>query len=225
MPTSTFARVGEEIAAFLLAACCAGCDAPGELLCDACRVRLAPSPRESTTPGGLPVVAALGYDDIAARCIRRLKGEGETLLARPLGLALRATLARVTADGAVLVPIPTGRAAFRRRGYRVPDLLVRRAGGRPVRLLAPARPTADQRGLSTEERAENVRGSMRMRAGILSTVGPVVLVDDVVTTGATFDEAARVLSTAGVEVRAAVALAATPLHRRIIENAPATRRK
>ncbi|HWS50470.1 MAG TPA: phosphoribosyltransferase family protein [Microbacterium sp.] len=225
MPTSTFPRVGAEIAAFLLAACCAGCDAPGELLCDACVAQLRPSPRVVTTPRGLQVTAALGYEGVAARCIRRLKGEGETLLARPLASALRATLAEAAAAGTAMVPIPTSRAAFRRRGYRVPELLVRRAGGTPVRLLAPARRTADQRGLSTEERAENVRGSMRMRGGIRPRTIEVVLIDDVVTTGATFDEAARVLAAAGVEVLAAIALAATPLHRRVIDNAPATRRK
>lgn len=224
MPTSIFAGVGAEIAAFLLAACCAGCDAPGELLCDVCRAELAPAPRELTTPRGLQVTAALTYEGIAARCIRRLKGEGETMLARPLGAALAETLSESTHDGAAIVPIPTSRAAFRRRGYRVPDLLARRAGAVPTPLLAPARRAADQRGLSATERAENVRGSMRVRSGVRTIARRVVLIDDVVTTGATFDEASRVLASAGVRVLAGVALAATPLLGRLIDNAPTTRR-
>ncbi|MEV4774341.1 ComF family protein [Microbacterium sp. LWH12-1.2] len=222
-PLVPLRAIGAELAALLLAACCAGCDAPGELLCDSCRAQLSPDPREFTTPEGRWVRAALGYDGVAARCIRRLKGDGETLLARPLGDALAGVLTEALADGAVAVPIPTGRAAFRRRGYRVPDLLIRRAGAEPHRLLFAARATVDQRGLGVQERAENVRGSMRVRTRGDGT--DVVLVDDVVTTGATFDEASRVLGSAGFRVVAAVALAATPLHRRIIENAPGTRRK
>ena len=229
MPSSTRSRlaplrsIGAELAALILAACCAGCDAPGELLCDRCRGQLSPAPSDFTTPGGLRVRAALSYDAVAARCIRRLKGEGETLLARPLGDALAAVLTEALAASTIAVPVPTSRAAFRRRGYRVPDLLMRRAGVAPQRLLLSARPTADQRGLGARQRADNVRGSMRVRArgdGL-----KVALVDDVVTTGATFDEAARVLESAGFRVVAAVALAATPLHRRIIGNPPATRRK
>lgn len=222
-PSAQLRAIGTELAALILAACCAGCDTPGELLCERCRAQLSPTPSDFTTPGGLRVRAALTYDAVAARCIRRLKGEGETLLARPLGDALAGVLRAALTPEAIAVPVPTSRSAFRRRGYRVPDLLMRRAGVAPRRLLLPARPTADQRGLGAQERADNVRGSMRVRAR--GDGAEVVLVDDVVTTGATFDEAARVLGSAGFRVVAAVALAATPLHRRLIGNAPETRRK
>lgn len=224
MPSSAaLPALAAEILAFLLASCCSGCDVPGELLCEPCRAQLSPAPRTLTTPGGLRVTAALALDGVAARCIRRLKGEGETLLARPLGAALAAVLHPEVATGAAAVPVPTSRAAFRRRGYRVPDLLVQRAGAAPLRALAPARAVADQRGLGVRERAENVRGSMRARRRIAPC--PVVLVDDVVTTGATFDEAADVLRREGFDVVCAVALAATPRHTGLIGNAPTTRRK
>lgn len=205
--------LGAELAAFLLAANCPGCDAPGQLLCEACRNALSAAPVEVSTPDGLAVRAALPYGGVAARCIRRLKGEGETLLARPLGAALAVVLTDAIGPpgaGVRAVPVPTGRAAFRRRGYRVPDLLLRQAGAEPLRILGSARAAADQRGLGVRERAANVRGSMRVRG----TGGGrrVVLVDDVITTGATLDEAARVLRAAGFRVSCAVALAATPRH-------------
>lgn len=163
-------------------------------------------PQQVRTPEGMPVHAALRYEGVPARAIRRLKEDGATMLARPLGAALTGIL-RTSGAGALIVPVPTSRAAFRRRGYRVPDLLVRRAGASAHRLLVPARRTGDQRGLGREARARNVSASMRAaRRG----QGRVVIVDDVVTTGATLDEAARALRAAGFTPVCAVALAATP---------------
>ncbi|CAH0134925.1 MULTISPECIES: phosphoribosyltransferase family protein [unclassified Microbacterium] len=208
-----WAALADEIAAFVLAGCCAGCDAPGTLLCDECRAALTAEPVHTSTPDGMPVISALAFDGIVARCIRRVKEDGETLLARPLGAALADAAAGLLAvhPNALLVPVPTSAASFRRRGYRVPDLLLRRAGLAPARLLRPTRRTRDQRDLDVEERRRNVTGSMRARHA--RDAGDVVVVDDVVTTGSTLDEAARALTAAGFRVCGAVTLAATPRRR------------
>ncbi|MGO2745860.1 ComF family protein [Microbacterium sp.] len=205
--------LADELAAFVLSASCAGCDAPATLLCDHCRDQLVARPVHSMTPDGMPVVAALAFDGVAARCIRRVKEEGETLLARPLGAALAAVSASALDEHpqSLLVPVPTSGAAFRRRGYRVPELLMRRAGLVPSRLLASARRTADQRELDLEQRRRNVAGSMRVRHA--RGIRDVIVFDDVVTTGATLDEGARALEHAGFRVCGAVVLAATPRHR------------
>ncbi|WP_243224884.1 ComF family protein [Microbacterium sp. CIAB417] len=196
----------DEVLSLLLGASCTGCDEPGRLLCASCRARLGPAPVRRSPVSGIPVTAALPFEGVAARCIRAVKENGITLLARPLGAALGAVLPD---DPAVLlVPVPTSRRAFRRRGYRVPDLLIRAAGGRPVRLLGAAGTVRDQRGLGRVERARNVEGSMRARRR--GDGAEVVVVDDVITTRATLAEAVRVLQEAGFHVRGAIALAATP---------------
>lgn len=193
----------------LLGASCAGCDEPGRLLCDGCRNLLRPVPVRRALTAGLSATAALPFDGVAARCIRAVKEDGSTLLVRPLAAALRAV---VPSDPAVLlVPVPTSRAAFRRRGFRVPELLVRACGRRPTRLLVPVGRAEDQRGLGRAERALNVAGSMRARRA--GTGDEVIVVDDVITTGATLTEASDVLREAGFLVRGAIALAATPRRR------------
>ncbi|MFD5215793.1 ComF family protein [Microbacterium sp. NPDC058345] len=209
--------IGQEMLAFLLAASCPGCDLPGTMMCGSCLAQLSPEPTVRTTAGGLTVHAALRYEGAAARCIRRLKEDGATLLARPLGRALRGALVEAAPGGALIVPVPTSRAAFRRRGYRVPDLLVRRAGFDAMRMLRTARRTGDQRELGRTGRARNAAGSMRAvpNAGALLSAAAergvaVVLVDDVVTTGATLDDAARALRDAGAGDVLAVTLADTP---------------
>ncbi|MDT0156791.1 phosphoribosyltransferase family protein [Microbacterium sp. ARD32] len=203
--------IGAEALALLLAAVCPGCDSVGTLLCGECRRMLIADPLEIRTDGGLVVHAALRYEGVVARSIRRVKEDGATMLTRPLGDALAQVLARHAPLDALVVPVPTSRAAFRRRGYRVPELLIRRAGYPAERMLRPSRRTRDQRGLDREERARNVAGSLRA-VGAPGEGRQVVIVDDVVTTGSTLDEAARALRTAGFRPVCAVALAATPGH-------------
>nr|BFE86722.1 hypothetical protein GCM10020093_093230 [Planobispora longispora] len=114
----------------------------------------------------------------------------------------------------VLVPVPGARQALRRRGHDpVARLAVLAAGylraaGWPAtvaRAIVPRRRTADQAGLSSPERALNLSSAFRAVPGPPAPYGArgvarvVVLVDDVVTTGATLAEAARALRSAGVE--------------------------
>ena len=156
------------------------------------------------------------FDGVPARVLRALKEDGRTGLARALapglamatGAALDAASAGAgSAETVVLVPVPSSRAAFRRRGYRVVELVARRAELRCMRLLVPSRRTADQRELGREERRRNVRNSLRARgaAGLR-----VIVLDDVVTTGATLQEAFRALREGGAIVLGAATIAATP---------------
>lgn len=201
-------RALAEAFALLIPVECAGCGAVDAALCEVCRARLAPRVHTLTTPGGLVVCAGLTFDGPVARAMRVLKGDGRVGLARSFAPALRAAASALDVPpDAVFAPVPTSAEAYRRRGYRVPDLVAARAGLPVGRLLRPARATADQRGLDRSARLGNVLGSMRARsAGGLR----VVVVDDVVTTGATIDEAARAVRAAGGAVVGAAVIAGTP---------------
>lgn len=197
--------------ALLLPVACPGCGLHGTALCGPCRAALTPAPRRRAA-GDLPVWSGLVFEGAAARALRAMKERGRTDVARVLAPALREAL-RAAVSGArspvVAVAVPTSRAAMRRRGYRVPELVARRAGVRTARLLSVARATGDQRALDRAQRARNVAGSMRATRNAAGL--DVVLIDDVLTTGATLAEARRALESAGARVVAAAVVADTPL--------------
>lgn len=197
---------------------CAGCDTYDRGLCEACVAALVPQPTPRMTVGGLEVLTALRYEGRVRRIILAFKEQHRTdvtaALSRPLGITLGESLAAASARRSLdcsvveVVAVPTSRAAYRRRGYDPVADLVRRAGFRPARVLAPTRRTAAQKSLGTADRAANLRGAMIARRSLTGRV--FVLADDVLTTGATLDEAARALRAAGGEVVAAATVAFTP---------------
>lgn len=187
--------------AVLLPVECAGCGAADRSVCAACRAALAQPVIHSRTPGGLHVRSALRYEGSARRLILGLKEGGRTDAVR----TLRAHLTPLINPACVLVPVPSSRAALRRRGYDPVRLLA----GRPLlRVLTVARDSAAQKLLGVDERARNRAGTLRATRPLAGR--QCVILDDVVTTGSTIDEAARALRQAGATVTGAVTLAATP---------------
>lgn len=194
---------------------CAGCGVDDESLCDACASALRPRLVRREVLDGVDVVSGLTFDGVPARVIRSLKEDGRTGLARPLAPALAAAVAALSGPvPAALVPVPTSRASFRRRGFHLAELVARRASLPVLRLLRPVRATADQRGLDLDARRRNVAGSLAARS---AAARRVIVLDDVITTGATLAEAVRALRAGGAEVVGAVTIAATPRKRDAIE--------
>ncbi|MEU8248173.1 phosphoribosyltransferase family protein [Nonomuraea sp. NPDC048916] len=200
---------------------CVGCGATGASLCDRCLAGLFAAPARrppSPRPPGLPDCwSAADYSGPVRQAIVAYKERARMTLAGPLAEALAFTVAsaRPGADGFALVPVPSARRALRARGHdpvgRLAALAarhLRRLGhGAEVRdVLTPGRRVADQAGLSAGCRAANLAGSLR---AVTPVEGPVVLVDDLVTTGSTLAEAARAVRAGGAEVLFAATVAAT----------------
>ncbi len=168
----------------------------------------------------MPRVATVAdYEGAVRAAVVAMKEHGRTGLLAPMADALAGATALVLLDPVVtdrvrLVPVPSSPQARRARDTDAVEDLARGAARRlraagvdagVSRLLRPARRRADQAGLSAGARAANLAGSLTARR----TRVPVVVVDDVVTTGATLAESARALREAGVTVLGAATVAAT----------------
>ena len=197
-----------DAAALLVPVRCAGCGSADRGLCDSCAGQLRPVVRATALADGTPAFTALDYDGVVRRVILSFKEQNRTDAARPLAAALAAAIAHAVTPGVELAAVPTSRSAWRRRGYDPVALLLRRAAYRPVSVLAVARGTSAQKTLSVAERAANRHGSLRAVRPL--TGRSFLLVDDVLTTGATLVEAARAVRAAGGTVTAVVAVAYTP---------------
>ena len=148
--------------------------------------------------------AAVLYEDVAREIVHGFKYRDRTELAALVG-GLTARAGRdLTADADVIVPMPLHRWRLWTRKFNQAALIaaeVGRLSGVPVdrAALVRVRRTRPQVGLGDRERAENVRGAFRVAAAHRAAIEgrKVVLVDDVLTTGATASAATRALRRAG----------------------------
>ncbi|MFE6839884.1 ComF family protein [Streptomyces sp. NPDC057705] len=251
----------QELAGLVLPVDCAGCGAVRVLVCAGCREPLSgagagpvgPSPR----PEGLPVVhAAAVYEGGVRALLLAHKERGALPLAGVLGEALAgAVLAGRPRDAGgpvrrgqpsaevALVPVPSARRQVRARGHDPARRIALAAAGRLRRAgvaarVAPVlrlrRVVADQAGLGARQRRENLAGALTVcRDGARLTDGArIVIVDDLITTGATLAEAARAVRAAGLTagpgdvLRAAVVAAPADSFRQLpgaVSRRPATR--
>jgi predicted amidophosphoribosyltransferase len=202
----------DALADLVLPRTCAGCGLPGAVLCGRCAALLTvphlASPRRFP-PGFPPTVAAGAYAGPVRDAVLAFKERGRAELAAPLGTALAVAVAgllRGTGRPAVpvlLVPVPASAASLRARGRdhvrelarcAVRELCDAGLPAREVRLLRRRGRVRDSAGLSARERRANLAGTFVLRRDGVPPDEVLVLVDDVVTSGATLTEAAAVLT-------------------------------
>lgn len=204
---------------------CCGCGRPGPVTCPPCvaTIRAGVPRRVTGAPGQPPTWARGAYSDELRATILACKerqGLGLVPLLAELCLGSAAAALNDTWPGGavLLVPVPSSRRTVAERGFDLTGQLARRVarGLRPLGLEVSAgrllRLSAgrDQVGLSATDRTANRAHSMRVVPG---PPGAVLVLDDIVTSGATLAEASRVLRANGREVLGAAVVAATPRRR------------
>jgi predicted amidophosphoribosyltransferase len=226
----TLGEVLNPLLDLLLPVECAGCAAPGPLLCPDCACLLG-APVRVYPPccrAGPPVYALGTYCGRLRTALLAYKERGRRDLAAPLGAALASALLQLSSlqpqrsHRVWLVPVPSRRVAAGRRGGQHMTVLARRAaaslaGAGVAAAVAPALRVApgvrDSVGLAAAARQANLAGRvLPRRAGLPPAGTAVVLIDDVVTTGTTAAACATALLRTGTPVPAIVVLAAAGCH-------------
>lgn len=147
-------------------------------------------------------VAVCVYEGTAAALIRSYKFRANRSLGTAMARLMAAAAEHWLQPGTIVVPVPSRSRSRRRRGFDAVATLASCLGEltsvRPTQLLA-RRGRSEQKALSYEQRMENVACSFHLRRGAEVPAEPMILVDDVFTTGATLSACAGVLLEAGAE--------------------------
>ena len=192
-----------------LPAKCLFCDELGDRVCATCTLNVGSSPR-IVYRDGLIGFSATDYNSASQKLLRSYKELGESELASLIAESMFPLLRCFEQPPDFLVPMPSNRSSLRERGFNPAELLarelsVRLPGVSWVNTLSRVRETKDQSKLNPSERRANQAGSMLSKVGS----GRIILVDDVVTTGATLLTAKQTLENAGYFVEGFITFAET----------------
>jgi predicted amidophosphoribosyltransferase len=201
---------------------CIGCSQLGISICSNCRSSWHPHTyfREVSVEGSsYPVVSSVQYSPVASRVLLSAKESNidaaDKLLIAAITHSLNHFVKRF--GGTTLVAIPSRRSATRKRGRNFLSEItseVSRISENKItfidsQLLIHSRGVKDQSALNSRQRLSNISGALKVPSKFTprisgGNIGPLIVVDDLITTGATLAEAIRALLTAGFEVKGAV---------------------
>ena len=189
---------------------CSGLTRPGEPLCGGCRASLHRLAAEPVLASGVSVWAPVAYSGPARDLVRALKFRGAIALAEGMAAQIVANAPPGLLDGRTLVPVPLHPRRMRSRGYNqsaaIADAVAARTGLEARGCLVRMGHSVTQVGRDRAERRAGPAGSIHLDGEVPDTV---LLVDDVVTTGATLGACRDALVEAGAREVAAVCFART----------------
>lgn len=178
---------------------CAGCRTDRVTLCPRCEANLLPAPPLPPVKGAASAVAVWQYAGAARTLVLDLKLSGRRAAAVPMTVALARVIQRGGTFAELVTWVPGRRRDTRARGYNHAELLGRGVAGAlglDARALLRRRGyRPDQAGLSGADRRRNIEGAFDARP----SSGAILLIDDLVTTGATARACTMALRRAGAE--------------------------
>jgi predicted amidophosphoribosyltransferase len=212
----------KNLAELIFPARCIGCSQLGISICSSCRSSWHPHiylSEVNSSGRNYPVISSVQYSPVASRVLLSAKESNimsaDDLLTDAISHSLRYFVKHF--GGETLVPIPSRRAASRKRGRNFLSEIceeVARSSETSInlckmQLLKHARSVQDQSSLNSKQRFVNLSGALVVPSKFSSTIsrgniGTLIIVDDLITTGATLAEAIRALCAAGFEVKGAV---------------------
>ena len=209
-------KVIDELLDLLLPTRCALCDSLGDAMCSRCAAEFQFASTVVVRDGLIGVVAAK-YGAKEQKVLHAFKENGQTSLAAFIAEPLAEILSplAVLVESPVLVPVPSSRENYKKRGFTPTRLLGKRVCRDSsqscvlVDALRFQRKVVDQAHLDSEARRGNLSGAMLSDSRVAGR--QVIIFDDVVTTGSTILEASRAVTAAGGNVIGFLAFAETIL--------------
>jgi predicted amidophosphoribosyltransferase len=208
----------KSLAELIFPSRCIGCSQLGISICSVCRKSWHSHIYHRTIKvldTSYPVISAVEYSPIASRVLLRAKEANQEaadqLLVNALSHSLRYFLKNFGFGD--LVPIPSRRSATRKRGrdfmQEITGSVAKNESINSLQILQHQRAVRDQSQLNSQQRSRNIAGAFSTSFNLAEmrdsgNIGPLIIVDDLVTTGATLAEAIRALRTAGFPVLGAV---------------------
>ena len=197
---------------------CIGCSQLGISICSTCRKSWHSHIYHrniKVLDKSYPVISAIEYSPIASRVLLRAKEANQEaadqLLVNAVSHSLRYFLKNFGFGD--LVAIPSRRSATRKRGrdfmQEITGSVAKNESIKSLQILQHQRAVRDQSQLNSQQRRRNIEGAFSTSFNLVEepdsgNIGPLIIVDDLVTTGATLTEAIRALRTAGFPVLGAV---------------------
>ena len=192
-------KIFKNILAVLFPQKCLGCKKENEILCSDCLLKI----NRPDTPHLNGIHIAANYQDLVLKkALWMLKYQGAKQLAKPLAELIRERIwKKLETENWLVVPVPLSKNKLRHRGYNQAELIARELSGnvRADVLFKKFHTKSQVEVKNKEERLANIIGSFEIKNPEKIKGKKIILIDDVLTTGATMREAQKVLKSAGAK--------------------------